>query len=336
MPTVGLLPATLTPLIGLTAGAHNLSYAYRDPIANTTGLASPNFSVTITTPVAPALPTAVIDNVGLVQGSVLSGGSSDDSTPGLVIVDPAIGQVAVLYVDGVEVTSVYVPTVGLLPATLTPVGDLDTGLYHLSYAYRDILTNNTSLQSTALDLTIFPASTVNISTIGISTGTLANDVFNLNTPSPLSGLTINTLLDSAITSVTGGLGVDQLAVTGSNQMLDLTAINDLRITSIEKVDLTGTGNNTLKFNLSDILAINSTVNVFNNTNGFASGTYDLGATVVRSQLIVDGNAGDTLNTNGALASLNNVGNVTHQGVLYDVYHNATTIELLVNKNLTVI
>ena len=336
VPTVGLLPATLTPVTGLLAGAHNLSYAYRDPVANTTGFPSPNFSVTITAPVAPAVPTAAIDNVGLVQGNVLSGGASDDSTLSLLIVDPAIGQVAVLYVDGVEVTSVYVPTVGLLPATLTPIGDLDNGLYHLSYAYRDSLTSNTSLQSTALDLTIFPASTVNISNIGISTGTLANDVFNLNTPSPISGLTINTLLNSNITLVAGGLGIDQLAVTGTNQTLDLTAINDLNITSIEKIDLTGTGNNTLKLNLSDILAINPTVNVFNNTNGFATGTYDLGATVARSQLIVDGNAGDTLNTNGALASLSNVGNVTHQGVLYDVYHNATTIELLVNKNLTVI
>ena len=335
----GVAVDVLTPTTPLAVSAtpYNLSYQLN---LNGNSVTSTALPITVGAPIpTPAVPTGVIDNVGTLLGNVLANGTTDDSTASLAITAPAVGQAAVLYVNGIETTSVFAVAAGLMPSTLTPVGDLGNGQYQLSYAYRDVATGTTGAQSPTINITVTPASTVSIDTIGAAAGTLANDVFELNTPLPLSGLTINSLLDSATTLVTGGLGIDTLAVTGTGQTLDLTLINDLRITNIEKVDLTGSGNNTLKLNLTDVLAISPTVNVFNNTNGFAAGTHDLGAIGVRNQLIVDGNVGDTFNTNGALASLTNVGNVTHQGLSYNVFQNAAgvnAIELLVNQNLTVI
>jgi VCBS repeat-containing protein len=88
--------------------------------------------------------------------------------------------------------------------------------------------------------------------------------------------------DSAFRSIDGGLGTDTLALTGSGQTLDLTLIGAARITSIERFDLTGTGNNTLVLRADDVFAL--------------SGTSDPAWTfsTLPAALVVDGNAGDTL------------------------------------------
>jgi len=71
-------------------------------------------------------------------------------------------------------------------------------------------------------------------------------------------------------SIQGGAGTDTLRVDGANKALDLTTISNAKITNVEIINLTGSGNNTLTLNLADVLALSSTTNT----------------------LRVDGNAGD--------------------------------------------
>ncbi len=84
------------------------------------------------------------------------------------------------------------------------------------------------------------------------------------------------MADAGFRSVDGGNGTDTLAITGSGITLDLTVNPMPRMESVERIDLTGSGANTL---VIDRLAV-------------------LGLTEQRSAgvtiLTVDGNAGDTL------------------------------------------
>jgi hypothetical protein len=88
--------------------------------------------------------------------------------------------------------------------------------------------------------------------------------------------------------IDGGGGLDTIALSGANLTLDLTLIANQaasnpdggsRIDSIEKIDLTGTGNNTLKLKVNDVLDM---------------GSANLFAATGRHQLMVKGDAGDTV------------------------------------------
>lgn len=64
------------------------------------------------------------------------------------------------------------------------------------------------------------------------------------------------------TTVNGGAGTDTLHLLGSGKTIDLTNIGDFIHESIEKIDLTGNGNNTLKLNVHDVLAISDHTDEF--------------------------------------------------------------------------
>jgi Ca2+-binding RTX toxin-like protein len=53
--------------------------------------------------------------------------------------------------------------------------------------------------------------------------------------------------------VDGGGGVDTLKLDGAGLTLDLTNISNTRIQDIEIIDIRGSGDNTLKLNLNDLL-----------------------------------------------------------------------------------
>jgi hypothetical protein len=55
--------------------------------------------------------------------------------------------------------------------------------------------------------------------------------------------------------VDGGHGIDTLALNGAGQTLDLAGGLGLRIESVEQIDITGSGDNTLKLDVSAVLAI---------------------------------------------------------------------------------
>ncbi|CAB5504119.1 hypothetical protein AZO1586I_1238, partial [Bathymodiolus thermophilus thioautotrophic gill symbiont] len=110
--------------------------------------------------------------------------------------------------------------------------------------------------------------------------------------------------------VDGGGGIDTLKLQGAGLTLDLTKISDRRIQDIEVIDITGSGNNTLKLNLDDLLHASSSTNV----------------------LKVLGNSGDEVIATGFDDSATEK---TINGVTYHVYtHGDANAELWVQKGVT--
>jgi Ca2+-binding RTX toxin-like protein len=91
-----------------------------------------------------------------------------------------------------------------------------------------------------------------------------------------------TVPDLAFRSVDGGGGSDTLVLLGSGQDFDFTLLADTKISNIETVDVTGSGDNDLTLGFPDIAALND-------GDPFAF-------TVANSHhaLVVEGNAGDSL------------------------------------------
>ncbi|WP_241295856.1 Ig-like domain-containing protein [Burkholderia stabilis] len=126
----------------------------------------------------------------------------------------------------------------------------------------------------------------------------------------------------------GGAGVDTLKLTGANESLDLSKLLNVggtsKLSSIEIVDITGTGNNTLKLSMSDVLEL---------------GHEDVFRADGHTQLMVKGNAGDRVELSG-MAGLDaghwsNQGMVAVNGAAYVVYENSTlNVELLVQSAVT--
>lgn len=123
----------------------------------------------------------------------------------------------------------------------------------------------------------------------------------------------------------GGEGIDTLTLTGQNQILDLTLLGH-KVESIEVINLTGTGNNTLNLSLGDVLAQGET-SLFTN-DGYV-------------QMMVKGNVGDVVNLNDVLpdgtdpGNWNAAGQVNLGGVVYEVYrHDALDAEVLTQQGVT--
>ncbi|MCW2410813.1 MULTISPECIES: Ig-like domain-containing protein [unclassified Sphingobium] len=129
-------------------------------------------------------------------------------------------------------------------------------------------------------------------------------------------------------SIQGGLGTDTLALDGAGITLDLTTLKDAFVKGIEKIDLTGSGNNTLKLNVTDVLNLHdpeeSAFNEFEALTG----------KVGKQQMMVDGNSGDVLQLVGSwLDSGTDVQDGTRS---YSIYNYAgSAVQLLVNNQVTV-
>ncbi|MGM3276030.1 Ig-like domain-containing protein [Ralstonia sp. 24A2] len=119
--------------------------------------------------------------------------------------------------------------------------------------------------------------------------------------------------------------IDTLKLTGENQVLDLSKLEG--VSSVEVIDITGTGDNTLKLNLSDVLE---------------QGGKDLFIADGKTQMMVKGNEGDTVELSDLLKDGSDIGDwaqqagtVTVEGEQYNVYyHEATNVELLVQLGVT--
>jgi len=94
--------------------------------------------------------------------------------------------------------------------------------------------------------------------------------------------------------INGGIGLDTLYIAGSGITLDITHNNSSKITGVEKIDLTGTGNNALILDYNDMLALSNTGDV----------------------LYVTGNGGDTVTLTGEIF----MGSQTVDGIIYNTYN----------------
>lgn len=139
--------------------------------------------------------------------------------------------------------------------------------------------------------------------------------------------------------IDGGNGMDTLNLSGSAQTLTLarltsaetgTGISAARLSDIERIDLTGSGNNTVVLTAADVRELGSR-NAFNSGNGWVG----LDASVSLNQLVIDGDAGDVLSGSGTWRDM---GTATHtaqnQTQSYHVYQTSGA-QLLVNTVLTV-
>jgi hypothetical protein len=97
------------------------------------------------------------------------------------------------------------------------------------------------------------------------------------------------------------------------------------ITSIEKVDITGTGDNTIKLSIASLMQADTVSAVVNGTP----------ASVHR--LFIDGDSNDVVQLNGTLGtSSNHVNPTAGTGELvgYNIYHFNDTHELLIHSAIT--
>jgi hypothetical protein len=145
--------------------------------------------------------------------------------------------------------------------------------------------------------------------------------------------------------VDGGTGIDYLSLDGSDLYLDLTAVSNQgggtiesfsRVESIERIDLTGIGNNTLKIAVSDVLDM-AGMNLFNDDVNLdiANRWSGLGSIVQKHQVVVDGNAGDEVI---AIDWVRAAGAVSNNGQTYNIYNPISPeiyAQLLVDNDLTV-
>jgi hypothetical protein len=119
--------------------------------------------------------------------------------------------------------------------------------------------------------------------------------------------------------VDGGSGVDTLLFTGADLVLDFD--NARNIENIELIDMTGSGNNTVRFDIHDVLALPDRAALFDDAP--------------TRQLRIDGDSGDTVESTGQGWQQGDA--VDIGGVSYANYgHGDIGAQLLIDPDITVI
>ncbi len=108
----------------------------------------------------------------------------------------------------------------------------------------------------------------------------------------------------------GGSGTDTLRIDGENISLDFSVLANHTVTGIERIDLTGSGNNALNISFRDVLAL-----------------------VDHSALRIDGNTGDSATSVGQGWTSNPEGTLTIAGQQYTSYTHLG-LTLLVDSDIT--
>lgn len=116
----------------------------------------------------------------------------------------------------------------------------------------------------------------------------------------------------------GRNGTDLLSFSGASKTFDLTAIRGNQINNAEHIDFTGSGDNTLVLDDRIVFAATGDSNTL---------------TGAEHSLVIDGNAGDTVEVHG---EWNNTGSVTIGGTGYSVYQSDTNhAQIYVNDRVAV-
>lgn len=160
-------------------------------------------------------------------------------------------------------------------------------------------------------------------------GGMGNDTFVLNS-SNITALQTNSLIDGQLARIDGGTGIDTISLLGGDSItLDLTLIKNQaasnpdggsRIDSIEKIDITGSGINTLKLDIKDVLDM--------------SGMNVLGNGVAKHQLMVDGGTDDIVQISSGQWT-DTLSTTTFGGTTYQVYNatNSVAAQLLIDTEI---
>jgi hypothetical protein len=69
------------------------------------------------------------------------------------------------------------------------------------------------------------------------------------------------MVNSVFCRIDGGGNIDTLKLNGNDLILDLTNISNARIQDIEKINISGSGDNTLIVNLNDVLDASTSTNI---------------------------------------------------------------------------
>lgn len=229
------------------------------------------------------------------------------------------GWYSVFNQDGVLIQKVKIPAIASWPGRqveyTAPAGE------SISSIVFEIATYNVWLNHFGFNSyvsTYITSELVNQDVTGLHFGGAEDNVFSIADVGKLSG---------ADAGVHGGLGLDTLKLTGANQTLDLTALGR-KISSVEIIDITGTGNNVLKLSLNDVLE-NGGFNQFVKND--------------RVQMMVKGNAGDSVTLSDLLVEGGDQGDwiqkvsVVIDGMAYTSYqHSSLGAELLVQQGVAVV
>ncbi|MFN5179411.1 hypothetical protein, partial [Limnohabitans sp.] len=125
----------------------------------------------------------------------------------------------------------------------------------------------------------------------------------------------------SVMRVDGGTGLDTLRLVGSGITLDLTTITHADLSSTEIIDLTGSGNNTLRLSMRDVLELGR-------SNAFDVNT---SATDTRVQLMITGDSGDAVQLTD-LANWSTSSTYSYGGRTYNVYNNGN-VQLLIDATI---
>ena len=136
---------------------------------------------------------------------------------------------------------------------------------------------------------------------------------------------LNSLSESPSAMVDAGLGFDTVFMDEADQLFDLSAaITAAKLKQVEKVDITGTGANTLKLDMTALLE--QDLGIFDIDHDESPDLYQ--------QLMVDGDAGDSVILED-LSSWNVSGNYVEGDETYAIYEHATeALQLLINTDIT--
>ncbi len=299
------------------SGSNTFKVKVSDTAGNDSSLFSHGYMIDTTTPAAPVIGTDVVTATGLLNGTAEAG-----STVHLVLLGANHDVIAgtdggwSYTLTGAELNSVESAATTVAATVSDAAGNTNSSVvsHTISFVQHPQLPVDTGPETFVVD--------------GAALAALAAPSVNGQSP-----------------HITGGAGLDTLAVSGSNLTLDLSQISsqsasdpggNSRLVSIENIDL-GNGANRLNLSLHDLFDMGSS-NIINAATksglGWTGGSFAFSNSENGHQLIVDGTTGDQVTASGFTD--------THQtavmnGHTYEVYTATTGAEyaqLLVDQAIT--